>query len=249
MAMNFITGASSGIGRSLAKRIAADGEPVVVVARRKELLDSLALEIELAGGRALALRCDVTDRAAVHEAVRQAEEHFGPTVRLIANAGGGEPTPVDSFSAAQIAAVVDLNLISAANCIEAVLPGMLQRRAGHIVATSSLASFRGLPGAAAYSASKAALNNLLESLRIDLRSRGVDVTIIAPGFVRTKAGKKQQSRPFRVELEPATRLMHRAIVGRKPYYAFPKTLVALLWLARMLPASIYDRALAGRGPA
>ncbi len=74
------------------------------------------------------------------------------------------------------------------------------------------------------------------------------MTIIAPGFVRTKVGKKKKSRPFRVELEPATRLMHRAIVCRKPYYAFPKTLVALLWLAGMLPASIYDRALASRGP-
>jgi len=146
-----------------------------------------------------------------------------------------------------VAAVVNLNLLGVANCIEAVLPGMLERRAGHLVAVSSLAAYRGLPGSAAYSAAKAGLTNMMESLRIDLRSRGVDVTVIAPGFVRNKPGTKK-ARPLRLELEPATQLMHRAILARKPYYAFPKSLVALLWLSRLLPAAVYDRVLEGRGP-
>jgi len=249
MGMTVITGASSGIGYSLARRLAADGEPVVVVARRQALLETLVEEIERAGGRAMAIACDVTDRAAVGAAVRQAEARFGPTSRLVANAGGGSTTSVDGFSAEHIAAVVDLNLIGVANCIEAVLPGMLERRSGHLVAVSSLAAYRGLPGAAAYSAAKAGLTNMMESLRIDLRSRGIDVTVIAPGFVRTKPGKKEKkNRPLRLELEPATRLMHRAIIARRSYYAFPKSLAALVWLARLLPAAIYDRVLAGRGP-
>src|SRR5262245_15834962 len=189
MGMTFITGASSGIGRSLARRIAADGAPVVVVARRKPLLDGLVEEIAQAGGRALAIACDVTDRAAVRDAVRQAEAHFGPTARLVANAGGALRS-ADAFSVEHLAAVVDVNLIGVANCIDAVLPGMLERRAGHLVAVSSLAASRGLPGSAAYSAAKAGLNNMMESLRIDLRGRGIDVTIIAPGFVRTKPGVK-----------------------------------------------------------
>ena len=247
--MNIVTGASSGIGRSLARRLAAGGEPVALLARRKELLDTLVVEIEAAGSRAVALACDVTDRAAVFAAVHTAEERFGPTTRLVANAGGGSETLVDSFTAAHVASVIDLNVIGAANCIEAVLPGMLARRAGHLVATSSLAGYRGLPAAAAYSAAKAALTNLMESLRIDLRSHGVDVTVIAPGFVRTKpGGKKKKKKPFQMELEAATRLMHAAIVARKPYYAFPKSLVALLWLARILPCAVYDRLLEGRGP-
>jgi short-subunit dehydrogenase len=247
MGMTIITGASSGIGRSLARRLAADGEPVVLVARREALLNSLIEEIEHAGGQAMAIACDVTDGAAVHEAVRQAEARFGPTIRLVANAGGALGS--QAFSAAHVAAVVDLNLIGVANCVEAVLPGMLARRAGHLVAVSSLAASRGLPGSAAYSAAKAGLTNMMESLRIDLRSQGVDVTIIAPGFVRTKAGtSKKKTKPLRLELEPATRLMHRAIQARKPYYAFPKSLVALVWIARLLPAALYDRLLAGRGP-
>ena len=249
MGMTIITGASSGIGRSLARRLAADGDPIAVLARRKELLDSLVAEIEQAAGRAMAIACDVRDAAAVREAVRQAEARFGPTSRLVANAGGPIKTASDAFDAENIAAVVDLNLFGVVNCIAAVLPGMLERRSGHLVAVSSLAAYRGLPGSAAYSAAKAGLTNLMESLRIDLRSRGVDVTVIAPGFVRTKqGGKKKRNRPLRLELEPATRLMHRAIVARKPYYAFPKLLVALVWLGRLAPAALYDRLLEGRGP-
>ena len=249
MGTTFITGASSGIGRSLARRFAADGDPVVVVARRLALLESLVEEIAQAGGQALAIACDVTDRAAVHNAVQQGEARFGPITRLIANAGGAPKVRSAAFSAEELAAVVDLNLIGVANCVEAVLPGMLARRSGHLVAVSSLAAYRGLPGAAAYSASKAALNNMMESLRIDLRSSGVDVSIIAPGFIRTKPGKpKKANRPLRLELEPATALMHRAILARKPYYAFPKMMVALVWLGRLMPAAIYDRVLEGRGP-
>lgn len=245
--MTIITGASSGIGRSLARHLAADGEPVVLVARRRPLLDTLVEEIERAGGHALAIACDVTDRDAVRGAVQQAEGRFGPTTRLVANAGGALGS--QAFSAAHVAAVVDLNLIGVANCVEAVLPGMVARRAGHLVAVSSLAASRGLPGSAAYSAAKAAVTNMMESLRIDLRPYGVDVTILAPGFVRTKPGKKKKkTKPLRLELEPATRLMHRAIQARKPYYAFPKTLVVLTWVSRLLPAALYDRLLAGRGP-
>ena len=77
----------------------------------------------------------------------------------------------------------------------------------------------------------------MESLRIDLRSTGIDVTVVAPGFVRTKPGKKK-NRPFRLELEAATALIHRAIKRRTPYYAFPKSLVVLMWLGWALPAPL-----------
>lgn len=249
MGMTFLTGASSGLGRSLARRVAADGEPVALVARRLPLLESLQREIEAAGGRALAVRCDATDREAVIAAVRTAEAHFGPTTCLIANAGGPGPLDVENFRAADVSAMLNLNFMSVVNCIEAVLPGMLARGKGHIVATGSLAAYRGLPAAGTYSAAKAAVTNLLESLRIDLRPHGIAVTILLPGFVRTKPGDlKKKNRPFRMELEPATALMHRAIKQRRPYYAFPRSLVALAWFARVLPAGVYDRLVAGKGP-
>ncbi len=249
MSSTVITGASSGIGHSLARRIAASGAPVALLARRGELLERLADEIRAAGGRALALPCDVTDRRAVGVAIEAAEAALGPVARLVANAGGGRATGVDPFDVDLITEVVTLNFLGTVHCIEAVLPGMLERRAGHLVAVSSLAASRGLPGASAYSASKAALTNFMESLRIDLRGRGVDVTVIAPGFVRTKPGKtNKRRRPLRVDLEPATERMWRVIQARRPYDAFPAGLVALTWLGRVLPASWYDRLLAGRGP-
>lgn len=244
--VSFITGASSGIGRSLARRIAHEGHAVALIARRKDLLDSLALEIEQAGGTALALACDVTDAARVADAVRTVESALGPITRLVANVGGGEPTRVDAFAAAHIERILTLNVMSTAICIEAVLPGMLARRAGHIVAMGSLAGYRGLPGAAGYSAAKAALANMMESLRMDLRPRGIQVTLLSPGFVRTKP--KRKNRPFELELEAATARMHRAILVQKPIYAFPWPLVVIVNLCRLLPVSLYDALLAGRGP-
>jgi short-subunit dehydrogenase len=248
--MTFITGASSGIGRSLARRIAADGEPVTLVARRADLLESLATEIVRAGGRALAIPCDVTHRDEVHDAVRRAEAELGPITTLIANAGAAAVTRVDGFDAAHVAGQLELNVMGAVHCIEAVLPGMLARRAGHIVATGSLAGSRGLPGSAAYSASKAALRVLLEGLAVDLHGRGVDITVLAPGFVRTKSrgGHRRANRPFRMDLEDATARMHRAIRARRRSYQFPASLVVLVHAARMLPTGVYNRLLAGRGP-
>ena len=242
--MTFLTGASAGIGRSLALRLAADGEPIVVAARNLPALEELAAEIRKRGGESLAVQCDVTDPHSVAQAIGRAEAGFGPVTRLVANAGGSETTRVDAFDADHVARVLDLNVLGVARCIEAVLPGMLKRGTGHLVVTSSLAAYRGLPGAAAYSAAKAALTRLLEGLRVDLRGRGVDVTVIAPGFVRNKPTRSNQ--PFMVELEPATERMARAIRARKPYYAFPWSLAALMRAASMLPPALYDRLLAGR---
>jgi short-subunit dehydrogenase len=239
LTVTLLTGASSGIGRSLARRLASD--PLALIARRKALLDTLAAEIEAAGGQAVALPCDVTDRVQVADAVRAAEARFGPIERLIANAGGGKSTDVERFQAAEIEQILALNVVGVANCIEAVLPGMLARGRGHIVVTSSLAAWRGLPGAAAYSAAKAALTVMTESLRIDLAPHGIDVTVLSPGFVGTKPGKK--AKPFQVGLEPATARMARAIRARKKSYAFPLPLVLGIGFGRLLPAPLYDRLL------
>ena len=246
MKVSLITGASSGIGRSLARRIASEGHAVALVARRKPLLDTLVDEIECANGRALAIECDVTDREKVLEAVRKAEAVLGPIDRLVANAGGGKRTSVDPFEASHIEHILALNVMGVANCIEAVLPGMLQRNAGHIVAISSLAAYRGLPGAAGYGAAKAALTNMMESLMIDVRPFGISVSIILPGFVRTKP-KRRKKPLIEVELEDATARIHRAILSRKRRYAFPIALVLAVGLGRILPAASYDWLLSGRG--
>ncbi len=243
--VTFITGASSGIGRSLARRLASH-DAVAAVARRKDLLDTLVAEIEAVGGRAIARACDVTDREAVQAAVARTESTLGPVDRLVANAGGGVATHVEHFDAAEVNDVFALNVGGTVHCIEAVLPGMLARVAGQLVAMSSLAGYRGLPSGAAYSGAKAGLTTLMESLRVDLRPRGIDVTVLLPGFVQVKSGRKK-SKPFQLDLETATARMERSILARRPRDAFPLPLVLALSLARSLPASLVDRLLAGRG--
>jgi NAD(P)-dependent dehydrogenase (short-subunit alcohol dehydrogenase family) len=247
--VTLVTGASSGIGRSLARRLAAHGDAIAALARRAELLDSLVAEIEAAGGRALAVPCDVTDREGLRKAAERAASVLGPIDRLVANAGGGTPTPGDAFDAGSFEAVVRLNLVGTAYSIEAVLPDMLRRGAGHLVAVSSLAGYRGLPTGAAYCAAKAGVTNLMESLRIDLRPRGIDVTLLLPGFVRVKPGpgKRKKGKPLQLELEDATARMERAILARRARFAFPWPLVAAVGTGRVLPSRVYDRLLSGRG--
>ncbi len=239
MAVTLVTGASSGIGRSLARRLATQGEFIIVLARRMDLLESLVAEIHAGGGRALALQCDVTDRDQVLSACAEATRSAGPIDRLVANAGGGERMPVDKFNAGGVAQMFAVNVTGTANCIEAVLPSMLVRGQGHIVIMGSLAAWRGIPGAAGYSAAKAALGTLAEGLRVDLRPRGVDVTLLLPGFVATRERKRR--RPFEVPLEAATERMTTAILARKRVCAFPFPLVALATLLRWAPDWLYER--------
>ena len=244
----FLTGASSGIGRSLARRLARDGQPVALVARREDLLESLAHEIEAEGGRALAISCDVTDRAAVCAAVARAEAELGPIALLVANAGGAEAgsSPATRFESRVFSAIYAQNVEGGLYCIEAVLPGMLERASGHIVTTSSLAGELGLPGAGPYSSAKAALTRAMESLRVELRGTGIDVTTLIPGFIRTHPGGKS-GRPFVLELEDATARIHRAIARRRAVFAFPWPLAWAIRLARALPAGIRDRLLRAAG--
>jgi NADP-dependent 3-hydroxy acid dehydrogenase YdfG len=244
--VTLVTGASSGIGYALARRLARGGRPVAVMARRTDRLKALVEEIEAEGGRALAAPADVLDRAAVEAAVGRVEHGLGPVECLVANAGGGELTFVDTFDAARVQATVELNVVGVANCIGAVLPRMLARGRGHLVATGSLAGRRGLPTLAAYSAAKAAVDNLMESLRIDLRGRAIDVTVIAPGPVRLKS-KSKKSRLLSLDVEDAAARIERAMARRQRRSEFPFWVALAVRLASWLPAPLYEAMLAGRG--
>lgn len=246
MTVTLITGASSGIGRSLALRLGRRGDPVALVARREFQLNEVTAAVTASGGLALPLPCDVTDAAQMDAAVRAAEARFGPVERFVSCAGGGGRTRVDAFRADEVAALLELNVVGLARGIEAVLPGMLERRAGHLVVLGSLAASRGLPAAAAYGAAKAAVHTMTESLRVDLRERGVDVTLIEPGPVRVRPQSKK-SRFVSIGLEEATARMERAIDARKAYVAFPPLFAMANRLGALLPAPLYDRLLAGRG--
>ncbi len=237
-----VTGASSGIGRALAVRLAREGYWVGLAARREEALRAAKEEIEAAGGRAEVLVCDVTDSKAVHRAVRSCEQTLGPVDLLVANAGLSEGTKTHGLAAADVERLMRLNFLGAVHAVEAVLPGMLERRHGHLVCLSSLAGFGGLPKTSGYGASKAALRVFFEGLRLDLEDDGVAVTVVSPGHVRASGTSKYvRKRPFLVELDDAVDRIYGAIAARRPSLLFPWSLSVLVWVGQMLPRSLYDR--------
>jgi len=237
MGVTFVSGASSGIGRALALRLAARGDMIVAAARRQDLLDGLVRGIAAAGGHAQAVTCDVTDAAEVTRAIAAAAA-AGPLDRIVLCAGGGRRSAAERFTAAHLGETLALNLMGVAHCVEAALPGMLARGQGHIVAVGSLAARRGLPGGAEYSAAKAALARLLEGLRVELAPRGIAVTLLEPGFVRVSAAKKR--RPLEVPLDRAVGRMVAAIEARRPVCAFPLSLRLILGTLGILPAAWGD---------
>ncbi|PYS90631.1 MAG: hypothetical protein DMF64_14610 [Acidobacteria bacterium] len=237
-----ITGASSGIGHALAVELARRGAAVGLLARRLEPLQEIVREIEATGGRALALPADVTDQDAVRTAAESLRARFGQVDVLIANAGVGGRIGNAEFDAQDVADVLKINVVGAANSVAAVLPEMRARGRGQLVAISSLAAYRGVPKSAPYCASKAALTAMFESLRLDLTGTGVDVTIIYPGFIKTPLTAGRHARmPYLMELDDATHKIVRAIGQRRKSYAFPWQLASLVRLGLVMPVSLYDR--------
>lgn len=243
----FLTGASSGIGEALAIALAKNGAIVGLLARREELLLDLAARCEAAGGRAMALPCDVVDPAAVQLAADKFREEFGHIDIMIANAGMGGNDPLTrNYDPAAVKKLIDINLLGAVNSIHAVLPQMIERRSGHLVAVSSLAGFRGLPKSAAYSASKAGMTAFFESVRLDHAKSGIDVTIIQPGFIKTPLTSGRSNKmPFIMDLDDAIPHFIAAIENKKKFAAFPWQLAWFVSLGRIMPAWLYD-AVAGR---
>jgi len=243
-----ITGASSGIGRGLALELARLGATLGLVARRKEVLDEIITEIggnqQENGGRSanvLAISGDVQDADSMRAAAEQLRAQFGKIDVLIANAGVGgndDPTRLD---AAKFANVINTNVIGVSNSVAAVIPEMVKRGRGQLVVISSLAAYRGLPKSAAYCASKAAVSAMFESFRLDLKPRGVDVTIIHPGFIKTPLTAGRQAKlPWVLELEPAVKKMVNAIEKRKKSYAFPWPLATIVRSGMVMPIAMYD---------
>ncbi|CAN5796615.1 SDR family oxidoreductase [soil metagenome] len=243
----FLTGASSGIGEALALEIAKRGATLGLLARREDLLKELVEKCERNGSRARYFAVDVTDANAVAEAAKILRNKFDKIDVLIANAGiGGNNSETRNFNPQAVAQVININLLGAVNAVSAVLPAMLENKSGQLVAISSLAGFRGLPKSAAYSASKAGMTAFFESVRLDVQTKGVAVTIIQPGFIKTPLTSGRNNKmPFLMELEDAIPLFLRAIEKRKKFAAFPWQLATFVRLGKILPAWLYDR-IAGR---
>ncbi len=243
----FLTGASSGIGEGLALALAKRGAVVGLLARREDLLNDLAVKCREAGGEARAFACDVTDATAVQNAADELRREFGHIDVMIANAGvGGNDKATRSYTPDSVKKVIDINLLGAVNSVYAVVPEMIESGSGQLVAVSSLAGFRGLPKSAAYCSSKAGMTAFFESVRLDVKHKGVDVTIIQPGFIKTPLTSGRENKmPFLMELDDAIPLFIRAIEKKKKFAAFPWQLATIVRAGKFMPAWLYDR-IAGR---
>jgi short-subunit dehydrogenase len=235
----WITGASSGIGRELALHYARLGATVAASARRREELGALAA---LAPGHIHAFPLDVTDAAAMTAAVAAIEAAIGPIDLAIFGAGTFTPVEVDGFDAALFRGHVEINYMGVVNGIAALLPRLLARGCGHFAVIASVAGYRGLPTAAAYGPTKAALINLCEALKPDLDQRGIGISIVNPGFVRTAMTETNRfAMPFLMEPEDAARRIAAGLAAGRFEVAFPRRFVFMLKLARLLPYGLYFR--------
>lgn len=236
----FITGGTTGIGLSLAKLYLEEGHRVGICGRN---LSKFPIEIRNKYKQLYCYEVDVTKREELFLAVR---DFAGEDLDIIiANAGRsvGAKTRTPKFGVSN--EVIDINVKGVLNAFDVALECMIPKQKGHLVATASVAGFVGLPGAAAYSASKAAVLKLCESYAIDLKRQGISVSAIAPGFVDTPLTQKNNHKmPFLMGADKAAKLIKRAIEKKKVLFIFPIQMKILITILDKMPRSWY-RALMG----
>ncbi len=227
----WVVGGSSGIGAAVARELVSRGATVAVSARREKQLN------DVAGGDMLVLPADVTDAASLAAAAARAWEELGPINLAVLSAGYWKQMDPSNWDTDLFDRHVQVNLTGMSNAIAAVLPGMLRQRSGTIAGIASVAGYRGLAGAEAYGATKAAQINLLESLRIHLARTGVQVTTVCPGFVRTDltAGNKFPM-PFIIKADQAARSICDGLERGRAEIVFPARMALLMKAARIVPA-------------
>ena len=239
----FLTGASSGIGAALAHEYARAGAQLGLFARRAEALSALAAS--LAPATPAIYAGDVRDEAALSRAAADFMQRYGAADIVIANAGISRGTLTEHVEDnATFRAILDTNVVGMLHSFQPFLPAMRAARAGKLVGIASVAGFRGLPGAGAYCASKAAAIRYLESLRVELVGSGVKVITVCPGYVATPMTEKNPYRmPFLLPVDEAARLIVRAIARGRRFNVLPWQMG---WVGRLLsivPRPLYDRAL------
>jgi NADP-dependent 3-hydroxy acid dehydrogenase YdfG len=240
-AVVWVTGASSGIGAALVGPLVARGARIAISARRADALEALARSWREKGADVRAFPLDVTDRGATQSVVAAIEQAFGRIDVAVLNAGTHVLGKKKPFDAQQFIDNMQLNYVGMLCGIEAVLPGMLERGRGHIAGVSSLAGLRALPTAGGYGASKAAASHMLDAIRFDLEPRGVLVTNITPGFVKTPLTDRNRYRmPFLMDVDRAAEIVVDGLERGKREIHFPKPLSWMVKTLRILPYPLYQ---------
>ena len=227
----WLVGASSGIGAALARELMGRGARVAVSARRADDLAAVA------GDEMLAVPVDATDRGAVGAAADDVRSGLGGIDVVVWCAGYWQQFDAADWDADVFARHIEINLLGLNNVLAAVLPHMVSAGRGHLVGIASVAGYRGLPGAEAYGATKAAQINLFEGLRGSLVRHGLRVTTVSPGFVRTGMTEVNEfPMPFIIEADEAAAAIADGLARRRTEIVFPFPMAATMKLARFVPA-------------
>jgi len=244
----FITGASSGIGLALARACLQRGWTVALVARRAQALQQQLAQEGWPAGRFGVWQADVRDAAAMREVAQRCIHEWGLPDTVIANAGISLGIDLsDASDVALFSEVMDTNVSGMVHTFAPFMAAMRERGAGQLVGIASVAGIRGLPGHAAYCASKAAVISLCESLRGELQPHGVQVMTIAPGYVATPlTARNRYGMPFLMQPEDFARQALRAIDAGVSYRVIPWPMGVVAKALRILPNALLDRLLRGR---
>ena len=236
-----ITGASSGIGYSLAKLLPKENCSLALLSRSYEKLQNLVDEIKSDGGIAKAYRCDVAKPDEVKNIFDAVKKDFGKIDIAVLNAGISSRAEIRNYSSVIGKEIFEVNTLGIVNCVEQLLPDFMERKEGMIVGVTSLAESRGFPRSGFYNASKAAASLLLESLRVELKPFNVKVLIVKPGFVRTPMTDKNEFQmPFLMDVNTAAKIILNGIKKEKSIIQFPLPIVIGSKIIKYMPDWLFD---------
>jgi len=236
----WITGASSGIGAELAQLYAEAGHTVFASARNQQSLAGMEVSAKTLAGNIVALPLDVTDDEAVAKAVETMISHDGGLDLAILNAGYYEPIEFDDLNIEHFKATYEVNLMGVVRCLLPTLKYFSAKSEGHVAIVSSVSGFRGLPKAAAYGSSKAALINMAESLKPECNAHGIKLSLVNPGFVKSKLTDRNDFKmPFIMETRDAALRIINGLESNAFEITFPRRFTYGLKLLRILPYRLY----------
>ncbi len=237
----WIIGASSGIGEALAHKFYTNGYDVIISAKSSEKLENLRSELlALKLGDVLVSTLDVSDIDSVKQSFTEVLEKFQKIDLAIFCPALYQPMSVINFDLEISKKIINTNLVGFLNFLSLVAPQMIQQKSGHIAVIASVAGYRGLPQSFAYGASKAALINLCEGIYLELKSYGIDLSIINPGFVKTRLTDQNKFKmPFLISTKEAADLIFQGLKSKDFEIHFPKKFTFFLKLLRLLPYKVF----------